>query len=135
MLRLLCKNTMRGRLGTERRFQNGGNGLGRNKGDGLLYHLVWTAKPSTNKTGTLYIYADEDSFLYEVTDNGIKEVNGAKYDEDEGAWVVRTRKLSAYAIADQELDANKVIEEEKETSSSTESESNNSGKHNPDTGR
>ncbi|MBS4786042.1 MAG: hypothetical protein KH009_08020 [Clostridiales bacterium] len=100
-----------------------------------LDFITWTAKPSTNKTGTLYIYADEDSFLYEVTDNGIKEVNGAKYDEDEGAWVVRTRKLSAYAIADQELDANKVIEEEKETSSSTESESNNSGKHNPDTGR
>ena len=53
--------------------------------------ITWTATPATNRTGDLYITADEDTFLYEVTEDGIKEVNGAEYDEDEGAWHIRTR--------------------------------------------
>ena len=66
--------------------------------------ISWNAEPATNRTGDLYITADEDTFLYEVTENGIKEVKGAKYDEDEGAWHIRTRKLTSYAVSDIELD-------------------------------
>ena len=96
--------------------------------------ITWTATPATNRTGDLYITADEDTFLYEVTEDGIKEVNGAKYDEDEGAWHIRTRKLTAYAISDIELDTS--VKLDNDSSSSTSSGSNtDGGKDNPDTGR
>lgn len=96
--------------------------------------ITWTATPATNRTGDLYITADEDTFLYEVTEDGIKEVNGAEYDEDEGAWHIRTRKLTAYAISDIELDTS--VKLDNDSSSSTSSGSNtDGGKDNPDTGR
>lgn len=36
--------------------------------------LTFTSKPATNRTGDLYIVADEDTYLYEVTDDGVKTV-------------------------------------------------------------
>ena len=95
--------------------------------------LTFTSEPSFNRTGTLYIVADADSFIYEVTENGVKEIANAEYDEDEEAWVIRTRKLAAYAISDRELDTSITLDGEDNTSSSN--TSNNGGKDNPDTGR
>ena len=86
-------------------------------------------KPSFNKTGTLYIYADEDSFIYEVTEDGAKAIK-AEWDEDYEAWTFKTRKLGAYAISDVELDEKTVTEDKNESSKPTEGD-----KHNPDTGR
>ena len=101
--------------------------------------ISWNAEPTTNRTGDLYITAEEDTFLYEVTENGIKEVKGAKYDENEGAWHLRTRKLTAYAISDIELDTTVKVEGKDEASSNASSKPNtskpNGGKENPDTGR
>lgn len=106
--------------------------------------LNFVANPSFNRTGTLYIYADEDSYLYEVTEDGAKKVNGAKYDDDEGAWVLRTRKLGSYAISDKKL---KTIDQMTSSSSSNSSSNNggstskptdgnsSGGKYNPNTGR
>ena len=85
-------------------------------------------KPSFNKTGTLYIYADEDSFIYEVTADGAKEIKGLKWDEDYEAWSFKARTLKSYAISDVELDEKTVTEDN--TSSTTDG-----GKENPDTGR
>ena len=96
--------------------------------------LTFTSKPSTNRTGDLYIVADEDTFLYEVTDNGVKEIPNAEYDEKEGAWHIRTRKLGAYAISDTELDTSVKVNSKDETSKPTTSKPNG-GKDNPDTGR
>ena len=84
-------------------------------------------KPSFNKTGTLYIYADEDSFIYEVTEDGAKAIK-AEWDEDYEAWTFKTRTLKSYAISDVELDEKTVTEDN--TSSTTDG-----GKTNPDTGR
>lgn len=95
--------------------------------------ISWVAEPSTNRTGTLYITADADSYIYEVTEDGVKEVANAKYNEDEEAWEIRTRKLTAYAISDRELDTSVTLDGEDNTSSSN--TSNNGGKDNPDTGR
>ena len=95
--------------------------------------ISWVAEPSTNRTGTLYITADADSYIYEVTEDGVKEVANAKYNEDEEAWEIRTRKLTAYAISDRELDTSITLDGEDNTSSSN--TSNNGGKDNPDTGR
>lgn len=98
--------------------------------------ISWNAEPATNRTGDLYITADEDTFLYEVTENGIKEVKGAKYDEDEGAWHIRTRKLTSYAVSDIELDTSVKVEGKDEASSNSSTSSKPNGdKHNPDTGR
>ena len=95
--------------------------------------ISWVAEPSTNRTGTLYITADADSYIYEVTEDGVKEVANAKYNEDEEAWEIRTRKLTAYAISDRELDTSITLDGEDNASSSN--TSNNGGKDNPDTGR
>ena len=98
--------------------------------------ITWTATPATNRTGDLYITADEDTFLYEVTEDGIKEVNGAEYDEDEGAWHIRTRKLTAYAISDMELDTSVKLDNDSSSSTSSGSNTDADGnKTNPDTGR
>lgn len=86
-------------------------------------------KPSFNKTGTLYIYADEDSFIYEVTEDGAKAIK-AEWDEDYEAWTFKTRTLKSYAISDVELDEKTVTEDKDDTSSTTDG-----GKTNPDTGR
>ena len=93
--------------------------------------LTFTSEPSFNRTGTLYIVADADSFIYEVTENGVKEIANAEYDEDEEAWVIRTRKLAAYAISDRELDTSITLDGEDNTTS-VDADGN---KQNPDTGR
>lgn len=107
--------------------------------DANLDFITWKAAPATNKTGTLYLYADEDTFIYELPSSSnaatavLKEVKNAKYNEDEGAWEIRTRKLVGYVISDKELDVETVtVDSSASTGSST---GNNSGKPNPDTGR
>ena len=98
--------------------------------------LTFTSNPATNRTGDLYITADEDTFLYEVTEDGVKEIKGAEYNEEEGAWHIRTRKLGAYAISDIELDTSVKVEGKDEASSNSSTSSKPNGdKHNPDTGR
>ena len=108
--------------------------------DANLDFITWKAAPATNKTGTLYLYADEDTFIYELPSSSnaatavLKEVKNAKYNEDEGAWEIRTRKLVGYVISDKELDVETVtVDSSASTGSST--GNNNSGKPNPDTGR
>lgn len=90
--------------------------------------VTFVGTPAFNKTGTLYIYADEDEFVYEVTADGAKAVK-AEWNEDYEAWELKTRTLKAYAISDVELD--EKTEDKKDDSSST----TDGGKENPDTGR
>ena len=100
--------------------------------------ISWIATPAANRTGDLYITAEEDTFLYQVTEDGkgIKEVKGADYDENEGAWHIRTRKLGSYVISDMELDTTAKVEDKDEASSNSSTSSKPNGdKHNPDTGR
>ena len=84
--------------------------------------------PSFNKNGTVYIYADEDAYIYEVTADGAKEIKGLKWDEDYEAWTFKTRTLKSYAISDVELTEKTVTEDKDDTTT-------DGGKDNPDTGR
>ena len=84
--------------------------------------------PSFNKNGTVYIYADEDAYIYEVTADGAKEIKGLKWDEDYEAWTLKTRTLKSYAISDVELTEKTVTEDKDDTTT-------DGGKENPDTGR
>ena len=92
-----------------------------------LDFLTFEGEPAFNRTGDFYIYADEDAFVYEVTDDGAKALD-ATWDEDYEAWKFRTRNLTSYVISDVELDEKTVTEDN--TSSTTDG-----GKENPDTGR
>ena len=91
--------------------------------------ITFEAEPTFNKTGTMYIYADEDAFVYEVVEDGVKKIDGLKWNEDYEAWEFKTRKLTSYAISDVELDEKTVTEDN--SSSATE----DGNKQNPDTGR
>ncbi len=92
--------------------------------------INFVKEPSFNKNGVAYIYADEDAFIYEVTADGAKEINGLKWDEDYEAWTFKTRTLKSYAISDVELTEKTVTEDKDDASSTTDG-----GKENPDTGR
>ena len=102
--------------------------------DANIDFLNFAGEPSFNRNGTLYIYAKEDSYLYEVTADGAKELD-AKWDEDYEAWKLTTRTLTSYAVSDTKLDTKTTTEDKEEGSSSTGSSSTDSGKENPDTGR
>ena len=90
--------------------------------------ITFEKSPSFNKICRVYIYAPEDAFIYEVTADGAKEINGLEWDEDYEAWTFRTRTLSAYAISDVELTEKTETEDKDDTTT-------DGGKENPDTGR
>ena len=92
-----------------------------------LHFFNFEGTPAFNKTGTMMVYADKDTFIYEATEDGAKEID-ATYDEDYEAWVFKTRKLTSYVVSDVELTDKTVTED---NSSST----TDGGKDNPDTGR
>ena len=104
--------------------------------------LNFPGEPSFNRNGTLYIYADEDTYLYEVTADGAKELD-AVWDEDYEAWKLTTRTLTSYAVSDVELDVKTSTDEDTDTDEDTstdtdtgsDSSTDTSEKPNPDTGR
>ena len=90
--------------------------------------INFVMEPTFNKNGDVYIYADEDAFVYEVTADGAKEIKGLAWDEDYEAWTFKTRTLKSYAISDVELTEKTVTEDKDDTTT-------DGGKENPDTGR
>ena len=93
--------------------------------------VTFEGTPSFNKNGTLYIYADKDTYLYQVVDGKLVAVD-AEYDEDYEAWTFKTRTLGAYVISDKELEEQVITDGDEDASSST---TEDGGKKNPDTGR
>ena len=68
-----------------------------------------------NRLGDLYLYADENDIVYKVNKDGSLVKLTPKYDEDEEAFVLRTRVIGSYVIAEEELsDAALVAGVEKE---------------------
>lgn len=58
---------------------------------------------SFNKTGTLYLAADEGSYLYQINSDGSMVKVDAEYDEYDEAFVIKTRTLGKYVISDTAL--------------------------------
>ncbi len=73
--------------------------------DAELRTLFWVKKPIFDHIGTLYVYADEDEYLYELL-GGELIASDAHYDEQYGAFAVKTRRLEGFVVADRELDLN-----------------------------
>lgn len=70
--------------------------------DGLLF---WNGNGGFfNRSGYLYLAAEEDSFLYRIGSGGGLVPVDAEYDEYEGCFVIRTRALGRYAVSDVELE-------------------------------
>lgn len=56
-----------------------------------------------NKTGTLYLSADEGSFLYELKEDGTMVKLNDEYDEYDENFVIKTKVLGKYIISDTAL--------------------------------
>ena len=66
--------------------------------------LNFEGKPSFNSTATVYFYeVDEDGFVYELTGEGKIKKSAAKWSEDDGCWVLKTRTLGSYVFSDKAL--------------------------------
>ncbi|WP_343252996.1 acid shock protein [Ligaoa zhengdingensis] len=89
----------------------------------LEFHYFEGNKDTFKKEGTLYIPADEGSFIYEIVDGKVTAIEGAKYDDAKEMWTVKTKTLGNYIVSDKELVA---AEGEGETGTDAET--------NPDTG-
>lgn len=72
--------------------------------DAEISFLNFNAKPSFNSTATVYFYqVDEDGFVYELTGEGKIKKSAAKWSEDDGCWVLKTRTLGSYVFSDKAL--------------------------------
>ena len=90
--------------------------------DAEISFLNFPAKPSFNSTVTVSFYqVDEDGFVYELTGDGKIKKSAAKWSEDDGCWVLKTRTLGSYVFSDKALTSAAAAEEAAETT-------------NPDTG-
>ena len=68
-----------------------------------LRAMTWTKKPIFDHIGTLYIDAYKNEYLYELLGGKLTEAD-AYYDEEYGAFVVKTRRLEGFVVSDRELD-------------------------------
>lgn len=80
--------------------------------DADLTFLSFTGKPTFSANAKVEIYADEDTFLYEIKDGKLVK-SSFKYDDDAAAFVGKARTLGAYVISDMELVAAATTEETK----------------------
>lgn len=72
--------------------------------DAEVSFLNFEAKPSFNSTATVYFYqVDEDGFVYELTGEGKIKKSAAKWSDDDGAWILKTRTLGSYVFSDKAL--------------------------------
>lgn len=74
--------------------------------------LTFLNFPNTtfNSTATIYFYKDEDSFIYEIKNGKLVESN-AKWSEDDGAFVLKTRTLGKYVFSDVDLDITEDVDD------------------------
>lgn len=74
--------------------------------DAELTFINWTARPTFEYAGKLYIYADPDEYVYGVKDDNTLYNLGAAFDEDEYAYRLdNVKTLGSYVISDTQLSA------------------------------
>jgi hypothetical protein len=59
---------------------------------------------SFNKTGEMFIPAEEGSYIYELKSGVLVAIAGAEYDEYDEGFYFKTRTLGSYVVSDVELD-------------------------------
>ena len=86
---------------------------------------------SFNRIGELSLYAEEDTFLYTVNNDGTLSPIKAKYDEYEGAFKISTRTLGGFVISDSKLT---IVAPDVDDSTDTDTDTDTGSKPNPPTG-
>ena len=87
--------------------------------DADITFLSFTGEPTFNSTATVRFYKDEDSYIYGIKDGKLTNVN-AKWDDDEGCFILKARTLGSYVFSDKKL--------------SVSAGSDSAASNNPDTG-
>lgn len=68
----------------------------------VIRYIVWGKEPIFDHEGTLFIPSDSNMYLYEL--NGSKLVDRTDtYSENDGAFVIKTRRLEGFVLSDREL--------------------------------
>lgn len=93
-----------------------------------FYNFLGTNDEFIRK-GTLSIYGDEDSYVYELIDGKLYDVK-FRYNDDEETIEITTDELGHYVISDMELEAKDF----KPSKPSTDKNESTSDKNNPSTG-
>lgn len=71
--------------------------------DAVLDFLTFEGTPTFNSTATVNFYGvEEDQYIYEFN-NGRLTRSAAKWSDDDGTWVLKTRTLGSYVISDKAL--------------------------------
>lgn len=74
--------------------------------DANLFFVNTTGKEFVH-FGVMTLSCDEDTYIYERDGSMLKKVQGMWYDDDEGAYRIRTKKFASYVLSDTELDYDK----------------------------
>ena len=93
-----------------------------------FYNFLGTHDEFIRK-GTLSIYGDKDSFVYEIVDGKLYDVDFS-YNKEEETIEISTNELGHYVVSDMELEAKDF----KPSKPSTDKNESNSDKNNPSTG-
>ncbi len=70
--------------------------------DADITFLNFPAEPTFNSTATVYFYKEEDTHVYGLKDGKLVKIN-AKWSDDDGAFVLKTRTLGSYVFSDKPL--------------------------------
>lgn len=84
------------------------------------------------RRGTLSLYGDKDSFVYEIVDGEIYDVD-FKYNKDEETLEIVTDELGHYVVSNVELDA-EAVKPSKPSTGNNNGSASNPDKNNPATG-
>ena len=84
------------------------------------------------RKGTLSLYGKEDSYVYEIIDGKLYDVD-YNYNKEEKTLEIVTDELGHYVVSDIELDS-KEVKPSKPSTENNNNSSSNTDKDNPDTG-
>ncbi len=70
--------------------------------DADITFLNFKGTPTFNATATVRFYKEEDTFVYGMKDGKLTNIN-AKWDDDEGCFILKTRTLGGYVFSDKKL--------------------------------
>ncbi len=70
--------------------------------DGDIEFLNFPGAPTFSNTATVEFYVDEEWYIYE-NNNGKLTQSSAKWDEETGAFILKTKKLGSYVFSENKL--------------------------------
>jgi hypothetical protein len=78
--------------------------------DAEISFLNFPGDTTFNATATVYMYKDENSYIYEVKNGKLVESN-AKWSDDDGCWILKARTLGSYVFSDVDLDVTEDVDD------------------------